>query len=170
MPGPLGPQPPGRDRRLPEPAALALALRHPQPLLAPQTLDPLAVHIPTLLTQMVMRATVPPPRTIHRELRQLGTQRRVVLSPLRFVSLCRAMLPNHPASPALADTETVANHRDRPAPTGWAHQFPLAISFSARFSSAWSATIAFNCRFSRSSSFRRLASSAFIPPYWLRQR
>ena len=39
------------------------------------------------------------------------------------------MLPNHPASPALADTETVANHRDRPAPTGWAHQFPFATSF-----------------------------------------
>src|SRR5450755_2532684 len=122
MPGPLGPQPPGRDRRLPEPAALAL--RHPQPLLAPQTLHPLAVHIPALLTQMVMRATVPPPRPIRRELPQLRTQRRVVLSPLRLVALGRAMLPDHPASPALADTETVANHRDRPTPTGWAHQFP----------------------------------------------
>jgi len=46
------------------------------------------------------------------------------------------MLPNHTACPALADTEAVAKHRDRLATTGWAHQFPLEISFNARFSSA----------------------------------
>jgi hypothetical protein len=46
------------------------------------------------------------------------------------------MLPHHPARPALADAQAVAHHRDRPAPTGWAYQFPFAISFSARTSSA----------------------------------
>src|SRR5439155_1255046 len=71
---------------------------------------------------------------------------------------------------ALADIQTVAQHRDRLAPAGWAHQFPFATSLSACFSSAWSATIAFKRAFSRSSSLSRLASSAFIPPYWLRQR
>jgi NAD(P)-dependent dehydrogenase (short-subunit alcohol dehydrogenase family) len=34
-----------------------------------------------------MRATVPPPRTLHRELPQLGAQRRVVIGPLRLVTL-----------------------------------------------------------------------------------
>ena len=38
----LGPQPLGRYRRLPEPAAFAPPPRHPQPLLAPQPLHPLA--------------------------------------------------------------------------------------------------------------------------------
>jgi putative transposase len=36
--------------------------------------------------------------------------------------------------------------------------------------STWSATIRFNCAFSASSSFKRLTSSAFIPPNWLRHR
>ncbi len=48
--------------------------------------------------------------------------------------------------------------------------FPFAISRSARFSSSWSATIRFSLTFSRSSSFRRLASCAFKPPSWARQR
>src|ERR1039458_9837424 len=37
-------------------------------------------------------------------------------------------------------------------------------------SSAWSATIFLSLEFSLSSSFRRFASSPFMPPYWLRQR
>jgi hypothetical protein len=52
------------------------------------------------------------------------------------VTLRGAMLPNHPACPALTDAETVTQHRDRPAPAGWAYQFPRLISFSARFSNA----------------------------------
>ena len=50
------------------------------------------------------------------------------------------------------------------------YQFPRAISLSASISSSLSATIRFSRAFSRSSSRSRLASSAFIPPYWLRQR
>ena len=47
---------------------------------------------------------------------------------------------------------------------------PFEISLWARTSSSLSATRRFNAPFSRSSSFKRLASSAFIPPYWARQR
>ena len=47
---------------------------------------------------------------------------------------------------------------------------PFAISFSAAISSDWSATIRFNRAFSTSSSFRRLTSSAFIPPNCARHR
>ena len=46
------------------------------------------------------------------------------------------MLTDHPACPALADAETIAQHRDRPAPTGWAYQFPRETSLNARFSNA----------------------------------
>jgi hypothetical protein len=35
-----------------------------------------------------------------------------------------------------ADVEPVLEHQDRLAPTGWAHQFPRAISFSACASTA----------------------------------
>ncbi len=84
----------------------------------------------------MVRATVPPPRTIPGEHPQLGAQRRIVGGPRRLVTLRGAMLPNDPACPALADAETVAEHRDRLTPTDRAYQFPLEISFNARTSSA----------------------------------
>jgi len=46
------------------------------------------------------------------------------------------MLPNDLTGPALADAETVAEHRDRPTPADRAYQFPREISFNARFSNA----------------------------------
>src|SRR6516165_3987562 len=157
--GTLRPQALRRNRRLAQPAALALALRHPQPLLPPQALHPLAIHLPALLPQVMVRTAVPPAWTALGELAQLGAQRRVILTRLGLVTLRGAMLADHPACPALADAETVAQDRDRPAPADWAYQFPLAISFSATTSSSLSATIRFNVAFSRSSSFSRFASS-----------
>ena len=115
---------------------LRLRCGHPQPLLAPQALHTLAVHLPAQLPQMMMRTAVPPPWTLLRELPQLCAQRRVILRALRLVALRGAMLPDDPACPALADAETVAKHRDRPAPADRAYQFPREISFNARFSSA----------------------------------
>jgi hypothetical protein len=60
------------------------------------------------------------------------------------MTLRGAVLADHSACPALADAEAVAQHRDRPAPAGWAYQFPFAISFNATTSSSLSATIRFN--------------------------
>jgi hypothetical protein len=85
---------------------------------------------------MMMRAAIPPPRAILRELAKLSPQRRVIPGRLGLVTLRGAMLPNHPACPALADIEAVAKHRDRSTPAGWAYQFPRLISFSARTSNA----------------------------------
>ncbi len=79
-----------------------------------------------------MRATVPPPRTVLGEPSQLGAQRRVIRGAHRLAALRGAMLADHASCPALADAKTVAQHRDRPAPTGWAYQFPRAISFNAQ--------------------------------------
>ena len=133
---PLGAQPLGRDRRVSQPPALALAHRDSQPLLAPQALHTLAVHLPAQLPQVMMRTAIPPPRTVLRELPQLGAQRRIIHRAHRLVTLRRAMLPDYPACPALADTEAVAEHRDRLASTDRAYQFPREISFNARTSSA----------------------------------
>ena len=85
---------------------------------------------------MMMRATVPPPRTILRERPQLRAQRQIVHSPLGLSALRRAMLPHDLAGLALADAETVTKHRDRPTPADRAYQFPREISFNARFSNA----------------------------------
>jgi len=50
-----------------------------------------------------------------------------------------ALPPGNLSDPVLAelrpDVEAVAQHRNRPAPAGWAHQFPFATSLSAWFSS-----------------------------------
>jgi hypothetical protein len=89
-------------------------------LLAPQALHSLAVDLPALLAQMMMRAAIPPPRTVHRELAQLGAQRSIVIGTLGLMALGRAVLTHQPACPALAHAEAVAQHRDRPVPTGWA--------------------------------------------------
>ena len=48
--------------------------------------------------------------------------------------------------------------------------FPGSAPSACRLSKAWSATIFFRRWFSSRSSFSSLASSAFMPPYWFRQR
>jgi hypothetical protein len=92
---------------------------------------------------VVVRATVPPPRPVGGERSQRRPQRLIVISDQRpatsdqrLAALRGAMLTDIPARPALADTETVAQYRDRLAPTGRAHQFPFATSFSASMFSA----------------------------------
>ena len=60
----LSTQPIGRDRRGPQPLALAAPLRHPQALFAPQPLRALAVEHPALLEQQLVRAPIPPPRPL----------------------------------------------------------------------------------------------------------
>src|SRR5215210_4574739 len=117
-----------------------------------------------------MGAAVAPPPALPGELPQRGAQRLIVERDDRLAALGGAVLADEPARPALADAQAVAEHRDRLAPTGRAHQFPRETSLSASMFNAWSATIRFRRWFSRSSSLRRLASSAFIPPNWLRQR
>jgi hypothetical protein len=80
---------------------------------------------------MVVRATVASPRSLDGERAQRRPQRLIVIGDQRLAALRRAMLADIPARPALADTEAVAQHRDRPAPTDRAHPFPFATSRSA---------------------------------------
>ncbi len=112
-----------------------------------------------------MRTTIPPTRPVPGERPQLRAKSRIIISTFGLIPLGGAVLTHQPACPALADAETVTKHRDRLTPADRAYQFPREISFNARFSSSLSATICFNVTFSRSSSFNRFASCAFIPPY-----
>lgn len=76
----LGGQASGRHRRDAQSLSLSSPERHSQSLLAPQTLDALAVDAPTLLAQHGMSATVALARTLARELTQALPERSVVAS------------------------------------------------------------------------------------------
>ncbi len=132
---PLSPEPVRRNRGFPEPLALAAPPRDSEALLAPDSLHSLAIHGPAQLKQPCVRAPVPPPRSLPGDLAQRSAQRLIVAGDDRHTTLRGSVLTHHPACPALADTETVAQHHDRSAPAGWAHQFPREISLSAWFSS-----------------------------------
>jgi len=77
------------------------------------------------------------PRLARRDLAQQRAQIAVIGGRRRWgVALGGAMLPDVATGPALADTEAVAKHRDRPAPALRAHQFPRETSLSASMFSA----------------------------------
>ena len=142
-----------------------------QPLLTPEPLHPLAVHhAPALLAQGRPGPAVPPAGVATREGVQLRPERLVAAAARREAALPGAMPAGDPACPPFRQSEAVLQHADRLTPARRAGQFPRAISLSASISSSLPATIRFSRAFSRSSSRSRLASSAFIPPYWLRQR
>src|SRR5215211_7624279 len=87
-----------------------------------------------------------------------------------FVTLARPGLSDHPARPTLGDPKPLPNVLDGCPPPGRAQKFFRLTSFRMLMSTAWSATIFFRRAFSDSNSFKRFIASAFMPPYWLRQR
>ena len=134
--GPLRPQPVPWHGGIPAPVAFASLRRHPQPLLPPQPLGPLAVDLPALLQQALMRLTVSPPRPLTRERPQLSSQRRVILDHRHDVALGRAVLPRQPTRPTLGEPEPFLKRQDGTTPPGRAQKFPADSSFSPWISSA----------------------------------
>src|ERR1019366_9693687 len=86
------------------------------------------------------------------------------------VTLRGALLSGHPASPPLRDAEHLAEVHDGVSPARRAQKFPRATSLSIQLSRVRSATTRLSRPFSSLSRRSSLASSAFMPPYWLRQR
>ncbi len=117
-----------------------------------------------------MRATIAPPRPLARQITQRPSQRTIILAPHRLVTLSRTMLTDDQTRPTLRQAKTALEGQDPSTSTRRAQKFPSANTFSATFSSSLSATIAFNVWFSRSSSFNRRTSLAFIPPNCARHR
>ena len=81
-----------------------------------------------------------------------------------LMALSGAVLPGHAAGEPLTDPQhplEVVNGRP-PALRAW--KFPFAISLGAALSNSASANNLLSVAFSRSRSFKRLASSAFRPP------
>jgi hypothetical protein len=93
-------------------------------LFAPQTLGALAIDRPAPAAQLVMRAAIPPSRALAGDQAQRRPKRLIISDDGRLAPLGRAVLGDIPTSPALAQRQAVAQHHDRLAPAGRAHQFP----------------------------------------------
>ncbi len=148
-----------------ESLAFAPLGRHAQPFLAPQPLDGLTVDDPALPAELGVGAPIAPARMGSAEGTKLLAERPVAVRWDRLVTLGGAVLPDQLARPPLGDAEHPLEVLDGAAPAGRAHQFPRPSSFKASIWSSLSATIRFSRAFSPSSSFSRLTSSAFSPPY-----
>ena len=157
-----------RPDRRPDAAqrTLARAVGDLQILQAPEALHTLSVHAVALAPPVLVGALPPPARVLARERHEPPTELPFVVARQWAVqTLRRTVLADDSAGSPLGHPERLfeRNHR---SPTGVRGQnFPSAMCLSMSLSSAWSATIRFSRRFSFSSSFSRLASLAFIPPY-----
>src|ERR1700679_3323101 len=80
------------------------------------------------------------------------------------------MLADDLTRTTLGDPEPRLEPLDSSAATVRGQKFPSASSLSIALSSSDSASSFFSRVFSTSSSLRRLASLAFMPPYWASQR
>jgi hypothetical protein len=149
---------------------LSLFLRHFQPLPPPQPQDPRIARWKTFPTQQRGDPPIPKSRTATRKLQHPTHQSRFVAPRLRLVTLTRARLTDHLARPSLGNRELTPELLGRRTLPRRAYQFPSAMCFSIRLSSVSSATTSLSFLFSSSSFFSRIASSAYIPPYWRRQR
>jgi hypothetical protein len=72
---------------------LALAARHAQALLAPHALHTLAIDLPALGDQVLVRAAVPPPLALRGERPQRRAQRLIVARHDRLAALRETVLP-----------------------------------------------------------------------------
>ena len=109
---PLGAQPDAGAVIEPKPAPLRLFLGHLQPLAPPQALDPLVVDLPAGVAQQGRDPPVTVTAVLAGQLDHVRNQAVLVVAAARDAALGRAMLPQHPASAAFRDPETVADMID----------------------------------------------------------
>src|SRR6056297_493681 len=136
----------------------------------PKSIHLLHVDGLTVAAKELTNALIAPARTLANKLKNPLGQSFVFIFGLPLKSLTRPRLIEHAASTSLGYVELLLKLVHRRASRLRGSQFPLVISFSIEMSKAWSATIFLSRLFSSSSALSRLASSLFMPPYWLRQR
>src|SRR4051794_4017222 len=143
---------------------------HFEPLATPQTPDPLAVDPPAVPAQQRPDPPVAVPRVPRHQLQHPRHQLPFLLPGLGFLPLRRTRLPQHAAGAALRNPKGLLQAPDGLPALGRGHHFFWATSWSICLSRDSSATRRLRRAFSASSSRSLSASSAFMPPYWLRQR
>src|SRR5262249_35436746 len=124
-----------------QPPLLPLLSRHPQPLLPPEPVGPLAVDAPALPPQQGPGAPVAVPRVLEGQPRHPRHQPPFPLGGLpRRLPLRRALLPRHAAGAAPRDAEALLEEAHRLPPLRGGHHFFWATSWSICLSRASSAT------------------------------
>ena len=115
--------------------------------------------------QLRVGSAVAPPWVCLGKVAQPSPQLSIRIRLGRPKALRGTVLADDLAGPPLRQFKPVTQHVDGLASPRRAHQFPLASSLNAAFSTSASASSRFKVEFSFSSSLSRLVSSAFIPPY-----
>src|SRR5262249_31540536 len=121
-------------------------------------------------TQQCPDAAIAEPGVFPHQLEHPGHQRFLLLAFSGLLPLRRTGLVEDSASPTLGDVEGRTQVPHRSSPPRRAQKFPRATSLSIWLSSIASARSFLSRAFSASSSLSRFIWSAFMPPYWCRQR
>jgi hypothetical protein len=123
----LGAQVACRGCGRPEPHPLPAPDRHPQPLLAPEALDALAIDLPTLGAKQRPGAAVAEARMGTRDFAQATTQGVVATERGILVALGGAVLAGDSARPPLGEPKAVLKHPDRGSSARRAQKFPVMM-------------------------------------------
>ncbi len=166
----LGSKPDARSVVQPEPPALRLPLRHFEPLAAPDTLNPPAVHMPPRIAQQRRHPPIAIATILPRQRHDILGESRFVICPARRLALRRSVLAEHTAQPPLGHRHHRSDVVDIAPPPRGARKFPRTASCRISLSSVRSDIARRSRAFFFSRSFIRRAWSVFRPPYSLRQR
>jgi hypothetical protein len=113
----LGPQPHTGAVIQPEATALGLPGRNLQPLASPNPLHPLVVEEPAGPAQQLGDLAIAVAAILPSQLDNVGRQPLFVLTALRYLALCRAMLAERRTGAALGDGQLSSNMLDTGAAT-----------------------------------------------------
>jgi hypothetical protein len=98
-------QPHARSVGQPESAALGLLSWDLQPLASPDTLDPLVVDYPARLPQQFGNLAIAVAAVLPGKLDNIGRETLLVVTTMRDLALCRAMLPERRTGATLGDMQ-----------------------------------------------------------------
>src|SRR5664279_2636828 len=124
--------------------------RNEQLLLHVQPVHPLVVHLPAFALQQYLQTAVAEPASRLCQLPQPQAQ-WLVRAPALLIATRSTIQIHQPTSASLAQLYLHLHHQHRLSPRLRAHHFFATTAFSARISTACSATMCFSCRFSSSS-------------------
>src|SRR3972149_3207125 len=133
-------------------------------------MNPFAIHTPALPPQQSPDPSIAVTRMLAHQLQHPPHQPPLKLTRQRSITLRGPWLSQDPARPTFADAQLPLGFANRLPAACRTGQFPPSTSRRMALSSSASASSRLSRWFSSSSFFSRLASSAFIPPYWFRQR
>jgi len=105
-------QPDTRTVVQPQPSALRLPLRYLQPFTPPDSLHPLAVHMPACVAQERCHTPIAITTILARQLDNVCSQGFLIIGPARYFALRRSVLAQNAADAAFRDRQFLADMID----------------------------------------------------------